>query len=92
MDRPGRPHGECPSDRLFSGVGPQEERHDLAAHLLGETEAGLERVLVALVDLGRDPGRIDRFPVGRDPEPRVALGDLLDADEDLHVDSAYWGG
>ena len=70
--------------RLSDPLGAQAEDHDLAAGLLRDGQTLLQSVLVAFVDDESEVLFFDPLAIGRDAEPRLRFGDLLDADCDFH--------
>jgi hypothetical protein len=86
VDGARRAEGERLAQRLFDALRPEAEHHHLAAGLLGELEPLLQSVFIALVDDERQVLFLQPPAVAADAQPGLGVGDLLDADGDLHAE------
>src|SRR2546422_3765904 len=80
-----RAHRQGAADRLLGGGGAEAYDRDLArAGLLFVPQGFLDRELVVGVEDEPDAGLVERPAVRGDLHARLAVGDALDADCDLH--------
>ena len=78
--------GEGFADGGTDALGSCAEHDDFAAVLLLELQGFFERVGVGLVHGALQVGFFDPFAGAVDAHLRIALGDLLDGDDDFHTE------
>ncbi len=76
-------HRECLAERIDRLRGPERDHHDLASVRLFESESLLHRVHVGCVE-GTLARPVEPVRRGVDPPHRGRIGNLLDANGDLH--------
>ena len=86
MDGPVGAFCERFADGLCGAGRPGTQGHYLAAMLFLELQARFQSVGIGLIDLEGQIPLINPFPRGGNPQLRITSRNLLDGDDDLHID------
>ena len=81
----GRTHGEGFAYRVDAALGTHRDHGHLAALRLDELQSRLDSELVAGIENDLDPLALEQMRGRIELAGRVWVGDLLDADDDLHA-------
>ena len=79
------PHRQPGAQRFFHSLRTDTDQSDRTAELLPQAQPSLGRVLIVVVHDQGQAGVVDAAPIRLDPDRRLGVWHLLDADNDIHA-------